>query len=94
MGIGRDGAQCAKAFSRRGMALGLAQSPDTCVVAGMPQSLLALGLSGVEAAPPENLGRAGDRIASAGCSDGAEPTMLALYLTDLTPVAPFLYRKG
>ena len=41
-GMGRDGAAGAAALSRRGLPV-VVQRPDTCAVAGMPQSVLDLG---------------------------------------------------
>lgn len=54
-GMGRDGTAGAEAMARRGMAV-VAQSPESCVVAGMPGSLIAAGLA-AEVAAPEDLGR-------------------------------------
>ncbi|PZW49097.1 two-component system chemotaxis response regulator CheB [Humitalea rosea] len=53
-GMGRDGTAGAEAMARRGMAV-LAQSPESCVVAGMPGALIAAGLA-AEVEPPEALG--------------------------------------
>jgi two-component system chemotaxis response regulator CheB len=43
-GMGRDGAAGAAAMATRGM-LVLAQSPESCVVAGMPRAVIAAGLA-------------------------------------------------
>jgi two-component system chemotaxis response regulator CheB len=54
-GMGRDGEEGAKAMSQRGMPV-LAQSPASCVVAGMPGAVIEAGLA-VEQADPATLGR-------------------------------------
>jgi len=64
-GMGRDGADGAKALYARGKTLALAQSPETCVVAGMPRSLLELNLPYVESIPLGRLGQAANRLAGA-----------------------------
>ena len=43
-GMGRDGAAGAAAMGERGMAV-LAQSPESCVVAGMPGAVIGAGLA-------------------------------------------------
>ncbi|MCR0984333.1 chemotaxis protein CheB [Roseomonas populi] len=43
-GMGRDGAEGAAAMRERGMAV-LAQSPESCVVAGMPGAVIEAGLA-------------------------------------------------
>jgi two-component system chemotaxis response regulator CheB len=58
-GMGRDGEEGARAMVQRGMPV-LAQSPESCIVAGMPGVLIAAGLA-VETHDPAGLGR---RIAS------------------------------
>jgi two-component system chemotaxis response regulator CheB len=54
-GMGRDGELGARAMQERGMPV-LAQSPASCVVAGMPGALIESGLA-VETADPAGLGR-------------------------------------
>ncbi|WP_203074931.1 chemotaxis protein CheB [Falsiroseomonas ponticola] len=54
-GMGRDGEQGARAMTERGMPV-LAQSPASCVVAGMPGAVIESGLA-VETADPAGLGR-------------------------------------
>nr|WP_280842966.1 chemotaxis protein CheB [Pararoseomonas baculiformis] len=49
-GMGRDGAAGAAAMRERGMAV-LAQSPESCVVAGMSGAVIEAGLAGEVAAP-------------------------------------------
>jgi two-component system chemotaxis response regulator CheB len=53
-GMGRDGAVGAAAMRERGMAV-LAQSPESCVVAGMPGAVIEAGLA-AEVADPAALG--------------------------------------
>ena len=53
-GMGRDGAAGAAALRERGMAV-LAQSPESCVVAGMPGAVIQAGLVS-ETADPAGLG--------------------------------------
>jgi two-component system chemotaxis response regulator CheB len=53
-GMGRDGAGGAAAMRERGMAV-LAQSPASCVVAGMPGAVIGAGLA-TEVADPAALG--------------------------------------
>jgi two-component system chemotaxis response regulator CheB len=53
-GMGRDGAAGAAALRERGMAV-LAQSPESCVVAGMPGAVIEAGLV-AETADPAGLG--------------------------------------
>jgi two-component system chemotaxis response regulator CheB len=53
-GMGRDGAAGAAALRERGMAV-LAQSPESCVVAGMPGAVIEAGLV-AETADPAELG--------------------------------------
>lgn len=53
-GMGQDGTQGALAMARRGFSL-LAQSPESCVVPGMPGAVLA-AVPGVESADPAGLG--------------------------------------
>jgi two-component system chemotaxis response regulator CheB len=65
-GMGRDGTEGAQAMRERGMPV-LAQSIASCVVAGMPGSVIRAGLS-VETGEPAALGRrvaalAGERVA-------------------------------
>ena len=58
-GMGRDGCEGGAAMAQRGMTL-LAQSPESCVVAGMPRALCdALGAAGLaaETGAPAALGR-------------------------------------
>jgi two-component system chemotaxis response regulator CheB len=55
-GMGRDGAAGAAAMAARGMPV-LAQSPDSCVVAGMPRAVIAAGLAQAVDAPPALGGR-------------------------------------
>ena len=54
-GMGRDGETGARALQERGMPV-LAQSPVSCVVAGMPGAVIESGLA-VETADPAGLGR-------------------------------------
>lgn len=54
-GMGRDGAEGARAMRERGMPV-LAQSLASCVVAGMPGAVISAGLA-VENADPAALGR-------------------------------------
>jgi two-component system chemotaxis response regulator CheB len=54
-GMGRDGAEGSAAMAARGMAL-LAQSPASCVVAGMPGAVIEAGIV-AETAEPAALGR-------------------------------------
>ncbi len=54
-GMGRDGEVGARAMQERGMPV-LAQSPASCVVAGMPGAVIEAGLT-VETADPAGLGR-------------------------------------
>jgi len=54
-GMGNDGTQGAKELHKRN-ALILAQSPDTCVVDGMPEAAIAAGVVS-DALPLEELGR-------------------------------------
>lgn len=54
-GMGRDGEQGARAMTERGMPV-LAQTPESCVVAGMPGAVISAGLS-VETHDPAGLGR-------------------------------------
>ncbi|WP_431285323.1 chemotaxis protein CheB [Humitalea sp. 24SJ18S-53] len=54
-GMGRDGTEGAAAMVRRGMSV-LAQSPESCVVAGMPGALIAAGLA-AGTGTPDDLGR-------------------------------------
>jgi two-component system chemotaxis response regulator CheB len=54
-GMGRDGETGARAMQERGMPV-LAQSPVSCVVAGMPGAVIESGLA-VETADPAGLGR-------------------------------------
>ncbi|NKC34625.1 chemotaxis protein CheB [Falsiroseomonas selenitidurans] len=54
-GMGRDGSLGARAMQDRGMPV-LAQSPASCVVAGMPGALIEAGLA-LETADPAGLGR-------------------------------------
>ncbi|SHJ77628.1 two-component system, chemotaxis family, response regulator CheB [Roseomonas rosea] len=49
-GMGRDGAEGAAAMRERGMTV-LAQSPESCVVAGMPGAVIEAGLAEEVAAP-------------------------------------------
>jgi two-component system chemotaxis response regulator CheB len=58
-GMGRDGEEGARAMQERGMPV-LAQSPASCVVAGMPGAVIEAGLA-VETNDPAGLGR---RVAS------------------------------
>lgn len=60
-GMGRDGAEGARAMVERGMPV-LAQSPESCVVAGMPGAVIEAGLA-VETGDPAALGR---RVAALG----------------------------
>ena len=53
-GMGRDGAEGAAAMRERGMAV-LAQSPESCVVAGMPGAVIEAGLAS-SVADPAGLG--------------------------------------
>jgi two-component system chemotaxis response regulator CheB len=53
-GMGRDGAEGAAAMRERGMTV-LAQSPESCVVAGMPGAVIEAGLAG-EIGDPADLG--------------------------------------
>lgn len=53
-GMGQDGAQAAGALARRGFTL-LAQSPQSCVVPGMPGALLA-AVPGTETGTPAEIG--------------------------------------
>jgi len=53
-GMGRDGAEGAASMRERGMAV-LAQSPESCVVAGMPGVVIEAGLA-AEVADPAALG--------------------------------------
>jgi len=54
-GMGRDGAAGAKAMTERGMPV-LAQSPESCVVAGMPKAVIEAGYAS-ETGDPASLGR-------------------------------------
>jgi two-component system chemotaxis response regulator CheB len=54
-GMGRDGVVGAHAMQDRGMPV-LAQTPASCVVAGMPGAVIAAGLA-IETADPAGLGR-------------------------------------
>lgn len=54
-GMGRDGAAGAAAMGGRGMAV-LAQSPESCVVAGMPGAVIETGLA-TAVGDPATLGR-------------------------------------
>jgi two-component system chemotaxis response regulator CheB len=54
-GMGRDGEGGARAMAERGMPV-LAQTPESCVVAGMPGAVIGSGLA-VETADPAGLGR-------------------------------------
>lgn len=54
-GMGRDGEAGARAMHERGMPV-LAQTPATCVVAGMPGAVIAAGAA-TETADPAGLGR-------------------------------------
>ncbi len=54
-GMGRDGLEGARAMQERRMPI-LAQSPESCIVAGMPGAVIGAGLA-VETADPAGLGR-------------------------------------
>jgi two-component system chemotaxis response regulator CheB len=54
-GMGRDGEAGARAMAERGMPI-LAQTPGSCVVAGMPGAVIAAGLA-AETHDPAGLGR-------------------------------------
>lgn len=54
-GMGRDGMAGAEAMAARGMPV-LVQTPESCVVAGMPGAVIEAGLA-AEAADPAGLGR-------------------------------------
>jgi two-component system, chemotaxis family, protein-glutamate methylesterase/glutaminase len=53
-GMGRDGAEGAAAMAAQGIPI-LAQSPESCVVGGMPRAVIEAGLA-AEADTPEALG--------------------------------------
>ncbi|MGG5822189.1 chemotaxis-specific protein-glutamate methyltransferase CheB [Falsiroseomonas sp. HW251] len=61
-GMGRDGELGAQAMTERGMPV-LAQSPESCVVAGMPGALIEAGLA-AETHDPAAMGRRIARLAT------------------------------
>jgi two-component system, chemotaxis family, protein-glutamate methylesterase/glutaminase len=66
-GMGRDGAAGAALLAERGMPV-LVQSPESCVVAGMPGAVIAAG-HGCVTGTPEELGR---RLVTLVSASGAE----------------------
>jgi two-component system chemotaxis response regulator CheB len=61
-GMGRDGEEGAREMAERNMPV-LAQSPESCIVAGMPGAIIAAGLA-VETHDPAGLGRRIARLAT------------------------------